>query len=120
MNLQQLLEKGTVSEPKMVKKTVTWERQDPNGNELVSDTFDIFIVCNLSFAASDRILIGDGRYPDASQMARAISERVRFGEKGDERMSYNDAARLDPGLGWVLVNAINDVQAEQREAAVKH
>lgn len=113
MNLATLLAKATVKKEILVKKSVKWERPDAETSEELVDEFDVHVVTNLSFAAQDRILLGENRQMDTSQMARAISERIRFGEGGDEKMTVEQAARLEPSLGWALVSIIGEVTKAQ-------
>lgn len=113
MNLATLLAKATVKKENLVKKSVKWERTDAETSEELIDEFDVHVVTNLSFAAQDRILLGENRQMDTSQMARAISERIRFGEEGDEKMTVGQAAHLEPSLGWALVAIIGEVTKAQ-------
>lgn len=48
----------------------------------------------------------DPENPDRSTNAVLISESVLLGEKGDERMSYEDAFKLKPSLAQAFLEAI--------------
>lgn len=112
MNLEQLRQRGKVSQPKLIKKTVTWKRPDPETGEELVDQFEVFVVANLTFSAQDTIIMGDPRQADATQLARAICERLRFGENGEEKMSLSDARDLEPNLGWAFISVITEVTKE--------
>jgi hypothetical protein len=43
--------------------------------------------------------------------AAMISEAVRFGETGEEQMSYTDAYQLDPKLARALIMPLAEVNA---------
>lgn len=111
INLDDLLSKATVKQSNLVKRSVIWERANESG-ETVKDEWDIFIVKEVSFAASDRIYLGDLRSQDSSKNARLISERVRFGEDGTQVMSAEQASNLDDKLGWALAMAVYDLDKE--------
>lgn len=117
MNLETLLKKGTVKKADLVTKTVTWKHFDEETGKELTDIFDVHVIANLTFAAQDRILLG-GHASDSSQMARVISERIRLGDGASEQMTFEQAALLEPDLGWLLVAAIREV-AEEKEAAKK-
>lgn len=111
INLKDLISKATVSADSLVKRTVVWEHYNDEGKE-TTDTFDVFMVRDVSFAASDRIYLGDPNSPDSSRHARLISERIRLGEEGTERLSFEAAGSLKQSLGWALAKAISDFDKE--------
>jgi hypothetical protein len=118
MKLDALLKKAIVTNQKLIKKHVSWKRTNAETGEELVDEFDVFVVANLNFSAQDRIIMGDPQQADATQMARAISERLRFGEEGEEKMSMTDAANLDPTLGWEFISLITQTIKELEP--VKH
>jgi hypothetical protein len=101
MKLKQLLAKATVAKSELVKRGVEWSHAVEETGEKITEKFDVFIVKNISFAAHDRILVGGAETHGASGRARAICERLRFGDEGTEKMTFDDAANLSPDLGWV-------------------
>lgn len=103
INLNDLLAKATVNSSALVKRPIEWKRQGENG-ELITDNFDVFIVSDISFAASDRIYLGDNT--DSSRQIRSIVERIRLGEEGTERLTIEQASNLEQNLGWALFSAI--------------
>lgn len=113
-DLKDLLAEATVDASNLVSRSVVWERVGSDG-ETVTSTLDVFIVVDVSFAASDRIYLGGDKAQDSTRMARIIAERVRFG-KGDQAMTFEQASNLKPSLGWALAEA---VYAFERERAPK-
>lgn len=116
--LQDLLAEATVDSSKMESKQVTWTRLDNDGKE-VSSVYDIFIIVEPSFASSDRMLLGDPRAQDASRQARTIAERIRFGKKGEEAMTFAQASALKPTLGWALASAVYEFDKEREPKVVE-
>lgn len=111
-NLKALLAEATVDSTNLTKATVEWTRKVEG--KATTSTLDIFIVVDVSFAASDRIYLGTAQQSnDPSRMARVIAERVRFGENGEEAMTFEQAAKLQPSLGWALVIAVNEFDKTQ-------
>lgn len=117
MNLKELLERGTVKQSDLLKKSSKWESVNDLTGEPETIKFDVFIVpqSNLSFAAHQKIMLPDSKTADLGQWACAISERLRFGDEGEEKMTVDQAANLAPELGWALVNVLLDYNKEIKE-----
>lgn len=107
MDLAALKARGGVISAAPIPKAVEWEHDDPETGEKVTDKFIVHILRH-SYGAMERMVLGEG---DRSKGALLISNCVRFGDAGDEVMSYEDAFQLDPGLAAVLMKAINEVNA---------
>lgn len=103
-NLSELLAKAAIQEP-MVKRTGEWVHEDANGNT-VTETFQVFIIKDISFSAQEKIYLGDDECPEAGTMSRGISERLRFGENGTEKLTYKQAAELPSSLALALSSVI--------------
>jgi len=101
IGLKELLELGTVPDADLEKKEITWTSKK-DGKER---TFDIFIVTEVSFATAERIYTEKPQNLDSSRMSRIISERVRL-DDGTTSFSPEQAARLEPALGYALVAAV--------------
>lgn len=101
MDLKSLKDAGGIVPSALVKRSVTWERDD--GEVL---TFDIF-VRRLSFGDVERVLQDEER--GRSRVANLIAMAVRLGEEGSERLSYDDAFQLEPTLAKVFANAVSEV-----------
>lgn len=104
MDLKTLQQQGGFIDETPVKESVTWRRGD--GDEV---KFDVHVV-RQPFGVVDEVLkTSDGR----SQSARMISNCIRLGEKGQERLTYDQAFVLDPALAFALIGAINRVNAKK-------
>lgn len=99
MKLSELKAKGGFVPSELVAKDVTWKRGD---EELA---FTIYVK-RQSFGAMEKLFSGDS---DQSKSAKFISECIFLGENGKERISYEDAYQLDPGLAAVFAQAVNEV-----------
>ncbi len=99
MKLAELKEKGGFVSADLVAKEVKWTRGD---EEL---TFTIYVK-RQSFGAMEKLFSAEG---DQSKSAKFISECIFLGENGKERISYEDAYQLDPGLAAVFAQAVNEV-----------
>lgn len=118
MDLKTLLQKGALVSGEMVQKGVEWVHEDLESGEEIADQFVVHIIKRMSFGAFDRVY-GNAGNLDKSKAATLISEVVRFGEEGTERLSIEQAHDLHPGLAMVLVNAAHKVYEEvkaEREA----
>jgi hypothetical protein len=114
MDLKQLREMGGFIPSKPVKRTVTWQPLDDNGQPAGDQlTFDIHVK-KLSFGAIERLM--DERNVDRARMAAFISDSVSLGEEGKEKLSYQDAYQLDPTLATVFMQAVSVVNGTARQA----
>jgi hypothetical protein len=102
MDLRELKAKGGFVSAEPVPREVEW-KHNGDGKE-VTDKFTVHVV-KQSFGAIEKLFSGTD---DRSRSAAFISECIRLGD-GTERMTYEDAYMLDPGLAAVLVGAINQV-----------
>jgi len=87
-----------------VKKTLTWKRVDDEGEE-VEEKFHVFVV-RQSFGFVEKLFISDD---DKSRSAKFISEAIRLGKSGKQRLSYEEAYQLHPTLAQEMVRVINEV-----------
>jgi hypothetical protein len=110
MNLRELKAKGGFIDATPVAKEVEWKHTDDSGNE-VTDKFTVHVV-RLSFGDVERLFASGS---DTSRAATFIERCIRLGD-GTERLSYDDAYALDPGLASVLVQAVNEVNSTGRDA----
>lgn len=113
MDLKTLLQKGALVTGEMVQKGVEWVHEDLESGEEVTDQFVVHILKRMSFGAFDRVY-GNAGSLDKSKAATLISEVVRFGEDGKEKLSVEQAHELHPGLAMVLVNAAHKVYEETK------
>lgn len=104
MDLATLQSKGGFVPRELVSKELTWTRVDENGEEQ-SDTFSVFVAKRV-FADVERI----HNAPDEqSKSAHAIAALIRLGADGQERLTYEQAYQLDPGVAVLFLNAITEV-----------
>lgn len=114
-NLSDILAKATVSS-ELVKRPVVWEKTDSEGNK-TEEKFDVFVVSDASFAAVERIYLGDSE--NSGQMGRTICEYIRFGEDGSQKMTTEQASNLDPTLGMAFMTTLRKFREEKEAAKVK-
>lgn len=119
MDLKTLREKGGFVPAVPEKREVSWTHEAADGTE-VTDTFSVYIrkvscgVIDRIQAAARAAVTGGGE--GISQRALVISEAVRLGEDGSERLSYAEAEALEPSLAEVLIGAINAVNGGEASA----
>lgn len=108
MKLDQLKSRGAFITGQPVRKTITWVHADPENGEEMTDTFDVF-VRRLSFGDVERIYLAGTEGEQRSRSAALISARLLLGDNADERITYEDAYQLDPGLAAKFLEAIAQV-----------
>lgn len=113
MHLKDLKNKGALVTGALVKKELTWTRVDPESGEELSDTFSVFVVKRMSISAYEMIM---DKTANNDAMAAAISQCIRLGEEGEEKISFGDARKLDPSLAFLFAGAVNEVHAELKKA----
>ncbi|UVE46834.1 phage tail assembly chaperone family protein, TAC [Pseudomonas chlororaphis] len=106
MNLKQLKAKGGIVDSLPVKKEVSWTHLDSKSGKEVTDTFTLHIR-RQSFGVIER-LFAQGE-TEQSRNASYIAASVTLGAEGAEALSYDDAYSLEPTLGFVILNAVNEV-----------
>ena len=113
-NLEQLLSSVATPVLKLVPRTVEWPVKDPQAGVVRKEELKLFVVDDLTFAASERIYLGDKGF---GRNARVISERLRFGdnEKSAQQMSYAQAADLPDEYGWILLTVVAQYDKEQED-----
>jgi len=107
MNLEELRAKGGIVLATPVKQEVSWTHPDQDG-QVVTDTFTVHVVKH-SFGSIERIFAIESKDTERSRAATFISESIRLGDDGSERIGYEDAYQLDSGLAKVLMEAISTV-----------
>lgn len=105
MKLSELQSLGAFADnSRAVRKDITWK--DINGNEITADVH----IRRLSVADNER-LSKRGEEKNVSYGAVLISELVLF---DGERISYEDALRLDEVFAEALVKAIVDARQTEK------
>ena len=117
MDLKEIVSIAAVSNG-LIRTTVDWdkpnirEEEQPDGSvkrikeKPTRYSFDVHIVRELSYGATERILRAAGN-PNVIVGAVIVSEAVRFGDNGTEKLDYTTAANMHPGLIMVLRNAVD-------------
>ncbi|WP_421547950.1 phage tail assembly chaperone family protein, TAC [Pseudomonas sp. QD4] len=114
MNLKQLKAKGGIVDGQAVKKEVSWTHPDSKTGKEVTDTFTLHIR-RQSFGVIER-LFAQGE-SESSRNASFIAASVALGAEGAESLSYDDAYNLEPSLGFLILNAVNEVNGTGGAAA---
>lgn len=109
MNLDQLIAAGAILPHSLVKKTVTWKHRNQQ-RKLIVDSFDVYVKKEMS--ASDVEFIYHNFAENEGIMARRVSRLIFLGEEGIERISYELAATMDPGLLIAFCDVLNAVAKE--------
>lgn len=110
-SLSQLRSAGGILSREPVVVTGTWKHNGPDGEE-IEDTFDVGVI-KVSFGDMADLF----KEKDREQLAVSLSKSVMFAnDKGKlELISYDDAYRLDPGLGGVLIELVRKVNGGERK-----
>ena len=111
MRLKDLVENGGFVSDEPVRKSVKWK--NPKTKQEVE--FDVLIRRSSYADVEMRLLAPD----DKSKSAMTISQSVILGDTG-EPISYEQAARIEPGLAKVLLVAIQEVNRADAEEAAKN
>lgn len=135
MDLKQLTDLGGVRPAALVPVEVTWARLDDVTGEDLSTTFTVH-VRRLAYIDQERIFVMSGMLdeieddedgpkaakPAKSANAALIATAVRFGDSGEEDLSYEMACNLHHSLAMTLIRAINKVNPpppNKKKALVK-
>lgn len=106
MNLKQLKAKGGIVDGQPIRKEVSWTHLDHRSGNEVTDTFTLHIR-RQSFGVIERLFTqGESTH---SRNASYLAACVTLGAQGMETLSYDDAYSLEPSLGFLLLNAVNEV-----------
>lgn len=77
-------------------------------------TVSIFVK-RLGIGAYEALFLNDK--DERSRTARAISEAVTLGEKGEQRLTFDQAYKLDPQLAREILTAFNEVNSPKKPSA---
>ena len=111
MDLKQLRAAGgfVSDRPTPVKKV--WET--PEGESLEIE----FFVLRQSFGQAERFYLSSEDRKDRSRTSELLSEVIRLGKDGKEKLSYDDAFRLEASLAKVFLDAITELQVKNSKKA---
>jgi len=106
--IKELTEMGAFVPDDLVKKTIKFKLTD-EGEELEATVH----VRQLSIGAHEDIFRAD---PDQrSTTAKLLSEAIRLGPDGKERMSYQQAYKLHPKMARAMAKAIAEANGTDRK-----
>jgi hypothetical protein len=107
MKLSDLKKAGGFVSSEPVKTSVKWNtgKKDAAGEDIVHQ-FEVFII-RQSIGSVEKIY--SDKDEDRSKMAMTLSKSVKFGEKGEESLTYEAAYQLDQSLALALIEAIKEV-----------
>lgn len=126
MNLEQLTKAGGIISDKPIKQQISWKRTTEEGEEEPL-SFDVYVV-PLAYGDYERLYTPRSRGVDEGDAAEAehhslqselISVCIRLGEKADERLTYEQAYRLQPSLAHALIKAINKVIGAKQKKPIR-
>ena len=100
-SLKDLMSLGGIIPNDLVKKEIKFTLDDDTEH-----TATVF-VRRLSVGLQEEIYGSETNV--SSRTAKMISEAVSLGESGAERISYEDAYKMHPGLALAMVEAIREV-----------
>ncbi|MCG8292375.1 MULTISPECIES: phage tail assembly chaperone family protein, TAC [Pseudomonas] len=106
MNIHQLKALGGIVDSQKVRKEIVWNRPDPQGGEMVEQTLVVHVRRH-SFGVIERLFAE--QESSHSRNAHYLAASISLGEEGDEALGVEDAFNLEPSLGFLLLNAINEV-----------
>lgn len=109
--LKELQAKGGFVSAVPVVKNIKWKGTDPGTGEKIDYDADIHIR-RLSVGDHEALFLGvdDGK----SRTAKLISTAVTLGKEGKEKLSFEQAYQLDPGLAGAMLEAFNEVNSAKK------
>jgi hypothetical protein len=102
-SLKDLIDMKAFIPDELVPRQITFDLDDGKG----AQTFDIF-VRRMSIGVHEAIW-ADGGSLNPSKTARLLSEAIRLGEKGEEKLTYQQAFELNAKIALEMSKAITDV-----------
>lgn len=105
-SLKELQALGGFVSDKPIPKEITFKKPD---NEEVKAKIHV-----VKLGIGDYEKAVESKEGDRSHMAHIISSFIRLGEGGAEKISYEQAYRLNPNLGGAMINAFNEVNAAKK------
>jgi len=107
-NLKDLMDMGAFIPEELVMKEIKF-KFDEDGEE----TTAVIHIRRLGIGVFEAIW-GEEK-EGVSKTAKLLSEAIRLGEKGDERMTYAQAYSLHPKIAVAMSTAISEVNGSERK-----
>lgn len=110
MNIKELQQAGAFVSAEMTKKSITFEIGDEEYNA------DVYIK-PLGIGEHEALYANSqGSDDNVSRTAQLIAAVARFGEGGQEQMSYEDAYQLHPSLASAIMEAYTEVTTPEKKS----
>lgn len=110
MNLAQLKQKGGVISGALVAKDLEWKHLNDKGKE-VTDKFKVHVRRH-AFGVMEQMF--NGGDADKFRNARYLAASICLGAEGEEELPFEDAVNLDPNLGVLMLQAVNEVNSSAK------
>jgi hypothetical protein len=111
--LNELKSKGGLVPDAPIRKTITFDSTDHATGATEQVEANIF-VRQLSVGEYEALFFAQD--DKRSRTAKIISEAIRLGESGKERISFEDAYKLTPSLAGAMVEAFNEVNIAKKSS----
>lgn len=114
MDLKQLKAIGAFANSTLIPFTKSWTT--PEGEEI---EFSFFVV-RRSFGQAEEFYKMSQEKRTISASATLIAETIRLGDKGQERLSYDQAYGLEPSLASVFFDAITEASTPKKASSAEN
>jgi hypothetical protein len=108
MDLKQLKAVGGFASSKLIPVKKIWET--PDGEKVDIE----FFVIRRSFGQAEQFYKLTQEKKDISVSSTLISEAVRLGKDGKERLTYEQAYELEPSLATLFFEGINEASSPKK------
>jgi len=113
MNLEELKTLGVIVSSAPVKHEITWQQVDAEG-ETQTHTGSIFVKV-LAYGDYEKLLLQPSDDDEKSRQVKLMVAALRFGDKGKESPTYEDAYQFTPAFAGACLNAINLVNSNKKK-----
>lgn len=113
MNLEDLKTLGVIVSSAPVKQEITWTQADAEG-EAQTHTGSIFVKV-LAYGDYEKLLLQPSEDDEKSRQVKLMVAALRFGDKGKECPTYEDAYQFTPSFANACLNAINLVNSSKKK-----
>lgn len=111
--LNELKSKGGLVPDAPIRKTITFDSTD-HATGATEQVEAIIFVRQLSVGEYDALFFAQD--DKRSRTAKIISEAIRLGESGKERISFEDAYKLTPSLANSMMEAFSEVNIKKKSS----
>lgn len=107
-SLKDLKAMGAFIPDEPIKKEIKFKLDGPD--ELTATLF----VKRMNIGDYEALFLTDTE--ERGRIAKMISEGIRLGEKGEEKLSFQQAYKLDPRIAGQMVAAFNEVNTPKKSS----